>query len=93
MITAGDGAEALELVREHRPDLCVLDVMMPKLSGIEVLKQLRTDPALAGLKVILLTSRAQDLDLDRGFEAGADDYVIKPFSPQELRQRVKRTLG
>jgi len=93
VITAGDGAEALELVREHRPDLCVLDVMMPKLSGIEVLKQLRTDPALAGLKVILLTSRAQDLDLDRGFEAGADDYVIKPFSPQELRQRVKRTLG
>jgi DNA-binding response OmpR family regulator len=93
VITASDGAEALELAREHRPDLCMLDVMMPKLSGIEVLKEMRGDPDLAGVKVILLTSRSQDFDVKRGFDAGADDYVVKPFDLENLRARVQNALG
>jgi DNA-binding response OmpR family regulator len=93
VITVGDGEEALKAAREHRPDLCVLDVMMPKLSGVEVLQELRRDPDLARLPVILLTARGQDVDLDRGFDAGANDYVTKPFSPSELRQRVRQQLS
>lgn len=93
VIPVSDGAEALDHARELRPDLCVLGVMLPKLGGVEVLKELRGDPDLADVKVILLTSRAQGFDLTRGFDAGADDYVIKPFSPDELRQRVLTVLG
>jgi DNA-binding response OmpR family regulator len=92
VITAADGQAALELARSEGPDLCVLDVMMPKLGGLEVLKELREDPRTASQRVILLTARAQDADVDQGFEVGADDYVTKPFSPQELRQRVRAQL-
>lgn len=66
--------------------------MMPKLSGLEVLAQLRADPATASTRVILLTARGQDADVDRGFELGAHDYVTKPFSRRELRQRVRAQL-
>jgi DNA-binding response OmpR family regulator len=93
VVCASDGAEAVSLARSEQPALCVLDVMMPKLTGIEVLQQLRADPATAGIRVILLTARGQDGDVDQGFEAGADDYVTKPFSPQELRRRVQAQLG
>lgn len=91
--TANDGAEALELARRHRPDLCVVDVMMPKLTGLEVLKEMRSDPDLARVKVILLTARAQGFDENRGFDAGADDYVTKPFDLEDLRARVRRALA
>lgn len=93
VICASDGAEAVALARSERPALCVLDVMMPKLTGIEVLQQLRADPDTAAIRVILLTARGQDGDVDQGFAAGADDYVTKPFSPQELRRRVQAQLG
>ena len=93
VVCASDGAEAVSLARSAQPARCVLDVMMPKLTGIEVLQQLRADPATAGIRVILLTARGQDGDVDQGFEAGADDYVTKPFSPQELRRRVQAQLG
>jgi DNA-binding response OmpR family regulator len=93
VVTARDGHYALQAAREQRPDLCVLDVMMPKLSGLEVLAQLRRDPETAGMRIIMLTARAQEADVDTGFDIGADDYVIKPFSPQELRQRVRAQLG
>lgn len=92
VVAARDGREALELAREHRPDVCVLDVMMPKLSGLEVLSRLRRDPQTAELRVIMLTARAQESDVEDGFDSGADDYIIKPFSPQELRQRVRAQL-
>ena len=92
VLTATDGAEALELAREHQPHVCVLDVMMPKLGGLEVLQRLREDPATAATRVILLTARSADDHVDQGFEIGADDYVTKPFSPQELRQRVRAQL-
>ena len=93
VLRAGDGQQALDLAREHRPDLAVLDVMMPKLTGYDVTRELRADAATSGIPVILLTARVQEADVARGFEAGADDYVKKPFSPQELKARVQAVLG
>ena len=93
VLTASDGEQALERAREHAPSLAVLDVMMPGLDGYEVTQRLRADPATAAIPVILLTARVQDADVARGFDAGADDYVKKPFSPQELRARVESVLS
>ena len=93
VLTAFDGQIGLTLAQQERPDLCILDVMMPKLSGLEVLARLRADPATAATRVILLTARGQDADVDRGFELGAQDYVTKPFSPKELRRRVHAQLS
>lgn len=93
VIAVSDGDAAREAIREHRPDVCVLDLMMPKVGGLELLQSLRADPETAEMRVILLTSRGQETDLDRGFDAGANDYMIKPFSPQELRQRVRAQLA
>ena len=93
VLTASDGQTGLTLAQQERPDLCILDVMMPKLSGLEVLARLRADPATAATRVILLTARGQDADVDRGFELGAHDYVTKPFSPKELRRRVHAQLS
>ena len=93
VLTASDGQTGLTLAQQERPDLCILDVMMPKLSGLEVLARLRADPATAATRVILLTARGQDADVDRGFELGANDYVTKPFSPKELRRRVHAQLS
>ena len=92
VLTASDGMAALELARAEHPHVCVLDVMMPKLGGLEVVKRLREDPGTAGTRIILLTARSADSHVDEGFEQGADDYVTKPFSPQELRQRVRAQL-
>jgi DNA-binding response OmpR family regulator len=92
VLTASDGMAALELAQAERPDVCVLDVMMPKLGGLEVVKRLRDDPGTADTRIILLTARSADSHVDEGFEQGADDYVTKPFSPQELRQRVRAQL-
>ena len=93
VLRAGDGQQALDLAREHHPDLAVLDVMMPKLTGYDVTRELRADNATSRIPVILLTARVQEADVARGFEAGADDYVKKPFSPQELKARVQAVLG
>ena len=93
VLRAGDGQQALDLAREHVPDLAVLDVMMPKLTGYDVTRELRADAATSRIPVILLTARVQEADVARGFEAGADDYVKKPFSPQELKARVQAVLG
>jgi two-component system cell cycle response regulator DivK len=90
---ATNGGEALELIRSWRPDLAVLDVNMPSRNGFEVLSQLRNDPLTRDTRVILLTARQQETDVIRGFGLGADDYVIKPFSPMELIARLKRLLG
>lgn len=93
VLTARDGEEALDLALEHRPRLAVLDVMMPKLDGYQLTRRLRELEETRRMPVILLTARAQEADVARGFEAGADDYVRKPFSPQELRARVQAILG
>ena len=91
--SATNGAEALTLARERIPDLAILDVMMPKLDGYEVTRQIRAHDETRDMPVILLTARVQEADVTRGFEAGADDYIKKPFSPQELRARVQSILG
>ena len=93
VVEASDGEEALRLAVERQPDLAILDVMMPKLTGYDVTREIRSNEATRRLPVILLTARAQEADVTRGFEAGADDYIKKPFSPQELRARVQAILG
>jgi DNA-binding response OmpR family regulator len=93
VVAAKDGEEALRQAVELQPDLAVLDVMMPKLNGYEVTQELRRSEATSAMPVILLTARVQDDDITRGFDAGADDYIKKPFSPQELRARVQAVLG
>ncbi|HET6866333.1 MAG TPA: response regulator [Solirubrobacteraceae bacterium] len=93
VIGAGDGQEALELAAARTPDLMVLDVMMPKLDGYELTRRVRAEAALRSIPVILLTARSQESDIDRGFEVGADDYLKKPFNPDELVARVRAVLG
>jgi DNA-binding response OmpR family regulator len=93
VVSAGDGEQALERARTRAPDLALLDVMMPKLDGYEVTARLRQEEATRHLPVILLTARVQESDIARGVEAGADDYVKKPFSTHELRDRVQAVLG
>jgi DNA-binding response OmpR family regulator len=93
VVGAGDGEEALTAALARGPDLALLDVMMPKLDGYEVTERLREHEATRHMPVILLTARVQEADIARGVEAGADDYVKKPFSTQELRDRVQAALG
>ena len=89
---AADGEQALALMQEHRPDVAILDVAMPKLDGFELTRRLRNDPATSEIKIVLLTARVQEADVDAGLAAGAHDYVTKPFSPQELQDRVAALL-
>jgi DNA-binding response OmpR family regulator len=91
--TAIDGDEAVEIARVRRPALAVLDVMMPKRTGYEVLAELRADELLRGMKVILLSARVQEGDVSRGMDAGADAYLAKPFKAQDLVSAVEGLLG
>jgi DNA-binding response OmpR family regulator len=93
VVAARDGAEALALAREHRPAVAVLDIGMPSVDGLEVLAQIRADDRLRATRVLLLSANAQETDVRRGFDAGADAYVKKPFSPQELSARVRELLA
>ena len=93
VIAVADGEAAFSAAIEHRPDLAVLDVMMPKLDGYELTRRVREHEEIGRMPIILLTARVQDADVERGFELGADDYLKKPFSPQELRARVQAILG
>jgi CheY-like chemotaxis protein len=90
---ATDGMRALELARELLPDVAVLDVMMPRLTGIEVVRALRADAATKGLRMILLSARVQESDIDHGLEAGADAYLAKPFRAPELVELVQQLLA
>jgi DNA-binding response OmpR family regulator len=90
---ADNGEQALAAAIARPPDLALLDVMMPKLDGYELTARLRGNEATRHLPIILLTARVQESDIARGVEAGADDYVRKPFSIQELRERVQAALG
>ena len=92
VVAVADGAAAVEACQAEEPDLVVLDVMMPGMSGLDACRALRLDPALAKVPVILLTARAQEAEIEQGFNAGADDYVVKPFSPRELASRVAAVL-
>ncbi|CAN5155525.1 MAG: response regulator transcription factor [Nocardioides sp.] len=88
-----DGAAALAACAEHVPDLILLDVTMPGMSGLEALAVIRSDSELAELPVVMLTARAQEGDIHAGLSRGATDYVTKPFSPRELAARIEELLG
>jgi DNA-binding response OmpR family regulator len=88
-----DGQAGLKLAIDVRPDVVLLDWMMPGMSGVEVCRSLRAEPDLTSMAVILLTAKAQESDVQRGFDAGADDYIVKPFSPRELINRVQSVLA
>ena len=89
---AFDGEEALELIEREKPDVVVLDISMPKLDGLELTRRLCDDPETKAVRILLLTALVQDADVSEGLAAGADDYVRKPFSPQELQDRVETLL-
>jgi DNA-binding response OmpR family regulator len=93
VVPVGDGASAIEACSERKPDLVILDVMMPGMSGLEAARAIRETDGLAGLPIIMLTARAQDSDIEQGLDAGADDYVVKPFSPRDLAARVDAALA
>lgn len=90
VVTANDGKEALQKVAEENPDLMVLDVMMPYMDGFEVLQNLRRNPSTRDIPVIMLTAKAQDADVFKGWQSGVDCYLTKPFNPMELLSFVKR---
>ena len=91
-LVAYDGQEALSLIRSQKPDLVVLDLMLPEMDGWEVTRIVRSDPALSATPIIMLTARVEDTDRIVGLEMGADDYVSKPFNPRELVARVRAVL-
>ena len=93
VITAGDGQEALDLALSRRPRICVIDVMMPGLDGYEVTARLRASGELADVVILLLTASVEEAAVEKGFAAGADDYITKPFSPAELVERVAAALN
>lgn len=93
VVTANDGKEALQKVEEEHPDLVVLDVMMPYMDGFEVLQNLRRNAATRDIPVIMLTAKAQDADVFKGWQSGVDCYLTKPFNPMELIAFVKRIFG
>lgn len=92
IVEAVDGQEALARARKERPDLIVLDWMMPRLSGLQVLEALRSDPDTAPVRVIVLTARSQQIDRSLALQQGISAYLVKPFSPLELIQLVERVL-
>ena len=93
VLTALDGEQAIEKAHAEKPDLIVLDIMMPKLDGYETCKALKGDPATREIPVILLSAKGRNVDQKIGFEVGADDYITKPFSPRKLVERINAILG
>jgi two-component system alkaline phosphatase synthesis response regulator PhoP len=93
VITASDGAEALAIVGRQRPDCILLDVMMPRMSGLEVLQALKSDPAKADIPIIMVTAKTTDDDVLQGYQQGADYYITKPFTADELVYGVNLVLG
>lgn len=92
VLEAKNGEEALRIAKEERPDLVIVDILMPRIDGFDVCRMLKSDPETKPLKVILLTALAQDFDRKKGIEVGADDYFVKPFNPTSLLERVEEML-
>lgn len=93
ILLAPDGEAALQLIKQCKPDLLFLDIMMPKRDGYDVCKELKSNPATQSIKVVMLTALAQEADRQRALGVGADDYFTKPFSPTALLQKVDQFLG
>ena len=92
VLIAHDGEEGIEVARSDRPDVIVSDIMMPKRSGLELVTELKGDPDTSDIPIILLSAKAQNADVRSGLDAGADDYITKPFEPLDLVDRVNRLL-
>jgi two-component system, OmpR family, alkaline phosphatase synthesis response regulator PhoP len=92
MVIAVNGQEALSQVAEHKPDLILLDIMMPRIDGYEVARTLRADPAYRHIPIIMLSAKAQDDDVRKGIDVGVNEYITKPFSPQHLVVTVRKYL-
>jgi DNA-binding response OmpR family regulator len=90
---ASNGEQALEVIRRQQPKLVFLDVMMPILNGYDVCEQVRKEPALDGIQIIMLTAKGQDQDRQRGMAAGANDYITKPFDPDVVLARARAVFG
>jgi two-component system alkaline phosphatase synthesis response regulator PhoP len=93
VLTALDGEQALERLKSDKPDLIVLDIMMPKVDGYEVCRTIKTNPETQHIPVILLSAKGRNVDQKMGFDVGADDYITKPFSPRKLVERINALLG
>ena len=93
VVWADDGEKALESIKNHIPDLIILDIMMPVMDGYEVLRRVKEDEGLKAIPVIMLTAKGQERDIVRGFELGSEDYIIKPFRPAELVARIRKVLN
>jgi DNA-binding response OmpR family regulator len=92
VITANDGQEALEKVSVSKPDLIILDILMPRMNGFEVCKKLKSDQETASIPILMFTVLGRDKDREQGLKAGADDYLVKPFSAEELINIIKNRL-
>lgn len=93
VMIANDGEEAVSRIRADHPDLVLLDVMMPKKSGFEVCQEIKADPALAAVRILMLTAKGRDTEVAKGLALGADAYMTKPFSTKELVEKVRSLLG
>ena len=93
IICVFDGREALEKIGKEKPDLVLLDIIMPKMDGFEVLSELKKDSRTKEIPIIVLTAKGQKLDKDKGRRLGAEDYIIKPFSPSHLLRKIEEVLG
>ncbi len=92
VITAANGEEAIDKARREQPDLIILDIMMPKIDGYETCRILKANPLTKGIPVVLLTAKGRDIDKRLGYEVGATDYIVKPFSPNKLVDRIHQLL-
>ena len=93
IVEAENGEDAIRLIQSEKPQAALIDIMMPGIDGLEVCRRVRADAAMAATRLILVTARGQQTDVQEGLKAGADDYIIKPFSPENLRQRILTNLG
>jgi CheY-like chemotaxis protein len=93
VLQATDGGEAVSLAKEHLPDLVLMDVMMPVMTGFDAVRMLREDPATAAIPVVMLSAKSQRAEVQEGMDCGATEYICKPFTPKDLVQRVGEILG
>ena len=93
VVTASDGEEGLEKAKKERPDLILLDILMPKVNGFSACRAIKSDETLKGSYVIMLTGKGQEVDKEMGYKEGADEFLTKPFSPMEIVAKVRRILG
>ncbi|MES9813977.1 MAG: response regulator transcription factor [Candidatus Thiodiazotropha sp.] len=92
VMTAGDGQVAIEMIADTRPDLLILDVMMPRKNGFEVCREIRADPAFSGLPILMLSAKGREAEIKKGISLGADAYITKPFSTHDLVDKVNQLL-